>query len=99
MAAYYNEYDFGKFLKIPHRQFLTLEAWIRDQWNVPNRADHYLMQLTAYVKSYITQKECSVESCKIPWNFSFQTDNLPTNDPNYRSEAELRTMAFLELNW
>lgn len=28
-----------------HRQFVEWGEWLRQQWNVPSRADHYVMQL------------------------------------------------------
>ncbi len=31
---------------VTHRQFMLLDAWEREQWNQPDRTDHYLMRLT-----------------------------------------------------
>lgn len=104
VASHFGEYDILKMTSIlTHRQFLTLEAWIREQWNRPDRTDHYLMQLTAVVKSLVSQQSVGLDDCKIPWTFRYQTDNLPqqedVNNPDYRSPAQRRTMAALGVNW
>lgn len=36
---------FGVSLPMTHRQFLLWCEWLDEQWNVPNRTDHYLMLL------------------------------------------------------
>ncbi len=28
-----------------HRQFLTWQEWLAEQWNTPSRTDHYLMRV------------------------------------------------------
>jgi hypothetical protein len=60
------------------------------------------MQLTSVVQSYMESKVITIDRCKIPWVFQYQTSN-PTvdtiNDPATRSEAELRTMAALGVRW
>lgn len=33
-----------------HRQFLVWSAWLDEQWNRPDRTDHYLMQVAAEVR-------------------------------------------------
>lgn len=30
-----------------HRQFMAWQWWLAEQWNQPDRSDHYLMQLAA----------------------------------------------------
>lgn len=32
-----------------HRQFLVWTAWLKEQWNSPNRTDHYLMLLAQHL--------------------------------------------------
>ena len=35
--------------RISHRWYLTLLAWLEEEWDKPDRTDFYLMQIAAYV--------------------------------------------------
>ena len=41
---------------VTNRQHLTFMAFLADDWNRPSRADYYLMQLTAEVRSILAKK-------------------------------------------
>lgn len=35
--------------RLTHREFLTWGEWFKQQWNEPNRSDHYLMQIACEI--------------------------------------------------
>lgn len=39
-----------------HRQWLGWQAWLRDQWNQPDRHDHYLMSIAWEVRNVLASK-------------------------------------------
>ena len=42
--------------ELTHREFATWRAWLDQQWNEPDRTDHYLMQLAHLVVSCLTDQ-------------------------------------------
>jgi hypothetical protein len=79
-----------------------LEHWVREQWNKPSRSDNYVMQLTADVRSIMSNRQWYPKDCKMSWNFTYQTDALPSNEEEaarLNRLAEERTMAALGVNW
>lgn len=104
VASHFGEYDVLKMTSLlTHRQFLTWEAWLRNEWNRPNRTDHYLMQLTAVVSNLVSQQQSDLSKYKIKWKFEHQSNNdtecQDVNNPDYRSPAERRTMDALGVTW
>jgi hypothetical protein len=52
-----------------YRQYLVWEAWLREQWNTPDRHDYYLMQIALRVIQSRLKKGSSLspDSQKIPF--------------------------------
>lgn len=48
-------------------QMLVWLEWLKSEWNEPDRTDHYLMQIAAYVKASSTGKSVDLNSMRIPF--------------------------------
>ena len=44
-----------------HRQFLAWNAWLAEQWNQPDRTDHYLAQVACEVRRGNAKKPRAVK--------------------------------------
>lgn len=44
-----------------HRQYLTWQAWLADQWNQPSRSDHYLMRIARHCHQALTTSRSVTE--------------------------------------
>ena len=65
--------------KHTHRQYLAWLAWLDDQWNKPDRRDHYLMQIACEVRRGYVKKASAVkfDQFKIPFKFEKQEVSKP----------------------
>ncbi len=65
-------------MKTTHREYLTWEHWLQEEWNSPTRSDYYLMQLTQRVMQILRKNpnQVKLEDQKIP--FSFGAKKKPT---------------------
>jgi hypothetical protein len=54
---------------ITHRQFLVWQAWLEKEWNNPNRADHYAMQIATTIASQGLKEGIPIHQGKIPFQF------------------------------
>lgn len=61
-----------------HREFLSWQEWLREEWNRPNRTDHYLLR--------IAQTNCtadtSLDQLKITWTWSVRSDEVNSEIPS-----------------
>jgi hypothetical protein len=72
-----------------HRQFLCWQCWLQLQWNVPNRSDHYVMQLTAMQS---TKTGANSDDFKIEFKFPVVKNDSPTSEvKNSRVSDDERT--------
>lgn len=54
-----------------HREFLTWEVWLDQEWSHPSRSDHYAMQVACQVARVLS---------KNPGNIKIQDFHLPFGD-------------------
>lgn len=59
--------------RIPHRQFEMWMEWLDQQWNKPDRTDHYLMQLATIVNGMFNE----ARDMKI--KFTFEAPKSPND--------------------
>lgn len=54
-----------------HREFRTWMAWLERQWNEPDRADHYRMQIAQEVCRVLAKNKASITlgKFKIPFGW------------------------------
>lgn len=52
------------------RQCRLVQAWLHEQWNVPNRTDYYLMRVAQRVHSQWNKKPVSLKDQIIDFNLS-----------------------------
>ena len=55
-----------------HRQFQAWTAWLRMQWNEPDRGDWYAMQVAAEVRA-VLGKRPDIKSLKLPFQLGQQS--------------------------
>lgn len=74
-----------------HRQFLVWHAWLRKEWDMPSRADHYAMQTAAEVRRTALKDKNSVQlnQFKIPfkWEKRKQGKEVKKSAEQARKEA------------
>jgi hypothetical protein len=44
-----------------HREYLLWKRHFKDEWNHPNRTDHYLMQIAREVKRVLSKKPAKIQ--------------------------------------
>jgi hypothetical protein len=59
------------------RQYEVWVAYMDDQWNRPNRGDHYLMQIAAEVRRSYATKPNQVKDSKFKIEFEAKTKEKP----------------------
>ena len=47
--------------RISHREYLTRLAWLDEQWDKPDRTDHYLMQLCMVVRQILSKNPKAIK--------------------------------------
>lgn len=61
-----------------HRQFLVWRLWLREEWNRPNRTDHYIMQIA---------EACNLSGERLKWPLTF-TFNVQVTTPEVEHQFE-----------
>lgn len=59
------------------RQYEVWVAFMDEQWNRPDRGDHYLMQIAAEVRRSYTTKPTQVKESKFKIEFEAKTKDKP----------------------
>jgi hypothetical protein len=49
---------------LTHREFVTWQAWLDEQWNKPSRTDFYLMRIAYYL---LSEPPHDLNQMKIPF--------------------------------
>lgn len=57
--------------RISYRQYSTWIAWLDQQWNKPDRSDHYMMQVAAEVRRVLSKKPQSIKLGHFLLKFEF----------------------------
>jgi len=50
-----------------YRDYLTWMAWLDEQWEMPSRTDHYLMQIAMEIRREFVKQPPRLEQFKIPF--------------------------------
>jgi ribosomal protein S19E (S16A) len=53
--------------KLTFREYRTRRAWLRNQYDNPDRSDWYLMQIASEIKIQRTRKSVDIQSMKLPF--------------------------------
>lgn len=61
--------------------------WIRDQWNKPDRHDHYIMQLC----QMWAKKGANLDKFRIPFKFTYKDGKRKVSEDERRREIEQRS--------
>lgn len=56
-------------LSMSHREFSTWDAWLEEEWNRPNRSDHYLMQIAATAARILAKNPSAVKDADFKLKF------------------------------
>ncbi len=83
-----------------HREYLTIIAWLEQQWNEPSRSDHYLMQIDARLEQLIRAVrggaigQMDLNEHKIPFSFKSKKSKKVI-----AQEAQERRTAVSKARW
>ncbi len=67
-----------------HRQYEATRDWMAGEWSEPDRADHYIMQLTAVVAGIFAKRAPAVDEFKIKFKYVDQVEKA-RNKPDPRA--------------
>lgn len=65
---------------VTHRQMLMLIAWEEEQWNIPNRTDHYLMMLACIQARANSKTPQSIQPKDFALSFSKKSTTISKDD-------------------
>lgn len=84
---------------ITHRQFVVWEAWLKEEWDKPNRGDNYLMLVAAWVRRLSENCEVDVDRMKLKFKWKTLAEALPELSPEEKAkqESEFYRQRFLTL--
>ena len=74
-----------------HREYLTWMVWLNEEWNNPNRTDHYLMQIAQLLSD--SKKVQGLNDLKIPFTLKKQQQQQ-TREQQLRIEGMQAKTAF-----
>lgn len=84
-----------------HRQFLAWCNWMQDEWNRPDRSDHYQMQTALEVRRVLMDDKSSVQLNDMKVEFEHRkkiTKEQQQNEDRKRVEtSKSRWRGFLKL--
>lgn len=69
-----------------HRQFLGWDAWLEEQWNRPDRNDHYLMQIAVTIQRLLAKNPKSIKLSN--FKLSFEREALPGSIADLKRQRE-----------
>lgn len=69
-----------------HRQFLVWDAWLEEQWNRPDRNDHYLMQIAVTIQRLLSKNPRSIKLGN--FKLSFEREAAPGSIAELKRQKE-----------
>jgi hypothetical protein len=81
-----------------HREFITWQEWLQEEWNRPSRTDHYLMRIALEVASVLAKDPKSIKIGQFKLEFGKPDPENP-DEPSAPKMTKERAANIAKLTW